>query len=168
MGKQAAPFARVPIGRRELQMMARIGFMSAGEREPKVLPALGELRRRVRLGCAEIVHPKDAALASLERAGLGIRRGGKQVPHEFRHGPNFQCFTLGKRDRVGVSEPGRHPLVFATINCRMVPVRAPLRPRRADDCLKRPVPAKFSAGRPQQRADPPDFGQGQRFDLPRE
>src|SRR5687767_423730 len=59
MGEEPTPFARVAIGRDELQMMSRIRFVRAGERETKVLLLLAQLGRGIGFRDAQVVHPKD-------------------------------------------------------------------------------------------------------------
>src|ERR1035437_6012146 len=56
MGKQPPPSARMTIRRHELQVMARVAFMGAGQGQTEMLLLLGEIPGPRALGGAQVVY----------------------------------------------------------------------------------------------------------------
>ena len=90
-------FACVPVLNGELKMVARVGFVSAGELETKVLANFGKLLFWSGNAEAQIVDPEDSLLLLGERGRRIVGSGGKMVSEEGRCRQNFQGFTPRER-----------------------------------------------------------------------
>src|SRR4029077_3026804 len=98
-------FAGVPVLNGELKMVARIGFVSAGELETKMLANFGKLLFWSGNAEAQIVHPEDSLLLLGESGRRIVGSGGKMVPEEGRGRQNFQRSAPRERGTSGFGEP---------------------------------------------------------------
>src|SRR5262245_13926923 len=98
-------FAGVPVLNGELKMVARIGFVSAGELETKMLANFGKLLFWSGNAEAQIIDPKDSLLLLGERGRRTVGSGGKMVPKEGRGRQNLQRFAPRERGNSEFSEP---------------------------------------------------------------
>ena len=120
MTQQAADRAGVAVGGAELQVVAGIGFVGAGQREIEVLLNLGAFFFGRVFVLAEIVDPEDAELFLVERAGVAVRGGRNVVAQELGNG--FDDQRLVRRDGdnpgflAGRGDPAR--LAFVGFNER--------------------------------------------------
>src|ERR1051325_4322388 len=115
MGEQATPFARMPVCRYELQMMARISLMRAGEAEAEMLLLFGEFFGLSLFREAEVVYPKNAALPFFKCWRLRVRSSGNHHSQKFRDRLDLQSIAFRKRYRASVFETLRDPLCFIVI-----------------------------------------------------
>src|SRR4051794_30543151 len=85
------------IRRDELQVMPWIGFMRAGQRQPKVLLLLGQFLAGRLFRFAQIVDPEDATLSLLESSGLRVSRRRNDGPEKLgnRFDLQFVAFREG-------------------------------------------------------------------------
>lgn len=94
----------------ELEMVAGIGLVGAGQLEPEVLPELGAARGLRPGQGGKIIDPEDTGLVRVERPGCTVGRGGELFAEEIRH---RQHLELSPRGKVTRSFAARRDLVSA-------------------------------------------------------
>ena len=130
-----------------------------------MLLLLGQLLLRITLGQAQIVHPKNSALALLECSGRRIRRGRKKRPHKIGHWPHIQPLHRWKRDRFGPAERFFDRFSLFTIQFDQWLLWPPLHSRFLDQLARRGRAPQARRGQLEQIVDPIDLFARQRLDL---
>jgi hypothetical protein len=136
VGKEPPPPARMMIGGDELQVVARVSLVGAGERQAEMLLLFGQLVGGKLLGQAQVVYPEHAALRFRERGRGLISGGGDHRAQEFGHRLDLEHVALREGHCASCAEACRNALCFLLIKLQQRLGGAPVGPGLGDNLIR--------------------------------